>query len=416
MRWSFCKNHGRVEGGASAAAFSAALAVLAVGCSADSSGDARGETSRAPTTDLLAGSKNTAGAAPGAPGAGLGAAPAGPSVDAMAGPGSACPKGTANVSPVTPNVWLVIDGSTSMNEDLGGNTRWNALRSALMDPDGVVAQLQHTVAFGMVLYSGPLAPICDGFSYLDDSCGCFTGFEDACCEETCGFVLPPIDYCMAQLAVVDPAIGNHAAIDMQYPAAPVGGWTPTDRALEHVVSQLPAPGTSDPKHPIYALLATDGAPNDVCAEGGGGFGVQPEVMQRVVQTVTDGVQKSMQAFVVSLAGDDADLQTHLEQVAEIGKPGQKPFVPGNKQELIDSLRQIVSGATCQVALDGTVTAGHECDGVVQLNGAALPCSADNGWWLADARTVQLTGDACASFLSTDSVVNAEFSCSVFIPD
>jgi hypothetical protein len=173
----------------------------------------------------------------------------------------------------------------------------------------------------------------------------------------------------------------------------------------------------DPKNPIYTLLATDGAPNDVCADSGnGGFGEQPEVMQRVIQSTTNGVQLGMQTFVVSLAGDDMKLQAHLEQVAEIGKPGQIPFVPDNKQELIDALRQIVGGASCQVALDGMVMAGRECEGTVQVNGTPLACGADSGWRLSDPRTVQITGDACISFLSTDSVVNAEFPCSVFIPD
>jgi hypothetical protein len=67
-----------------------------------------------------------------------------------------CAQGDANTSPVTPTVWLVLDGSGSMNEDFGGNgqSRWEALRAALMDPGGVVETLQHSVRFGMVLYSG----------------------------------------------------------------------------------------------------------------------------------------------------------------------------------------------------------------------------------------------------------------------
>lgn len=344
---------------------------------------------------------------------------AAPGPAGAAGGGAAgCPMGRANAAPVTPTVWLVIDGSTSMNDDLGGTTRWNALRSALMDPDGLVAQLQSAVHFGMVLYSGQFPVECDPSEHVNRACGCFRGFEDACCTEACGYMPPTMDYCMGQLALVPPAVNNHAAISMAYPPEPVGGWTPTDRALAHVVSQLPPGGATDPKHPIYTLLATDGAPNDWCLDdGGGAFGrPQPAVLQRVIDNVTAGVMQGMQMFVISLAGDDAELRAHLEQAAQIGKPGQTPYEPANKQQLIDALRQIVGGATCQVSLDGTVTAGRECEGTVQLNGMPLPCGSPDGWQLLDPRTVQINGAACAAFLGAPSEVTADFPCNVFAPD
>jgi hypothetical protein len=132
--------------------------------------------------------------------------------------------------------------------------------------------------------------------------------------------------------------------------------------------------------------------------------------------VTTGVQKGMHMFVISLAGDDPELSAHLDQVANIGSPGQKPFVPAGKDELVAALQQIIGGATCQVELNGTVAMGQECSGEVQLNGTALPCNGPDGWRMANDRTVQLQGAACSSFVGVASQVRAAFPCSVFRPD
>jgi hypothetical protein len=348
-------------------------------------------------------------------------------VAGAAAPVKICAEGISNTSPVTPTIWLVIDGSGSMADEFGGSTRWESLRSALMAPDGVVSGLQQNVRFGMVIYSGgeQMVPACTG-GVVNFACGCYTGAEDACCTAACGGTPPvPVGMC-ADLVVVAPAISNFMTLDTAYPAHEIGGWTPTDRALEHVVTQLPV--LNDPslpdlkKDPIYVILATDGAPNDQCGGmglgggGGGAAGFQPVVAQRVVDSVTAGVQKGMHMFVISLAGDDPELSAHLDQVANIGSPGQKPFVPAGKDELVAALQQIIGGATCQVELNGTVAAGQECSGEVQLNGTALPCNGPDGWSMVNERTVQLQGTACSSFVAVASQVHAAFPCSVFRPD
>ena len=62
-----------------------------------------------------------------------------------AGPASAegaCAEGSANATPITPTIWLVVDGSSSMETDFEpGVSRWDALRATLMGPAGVVASL-----------------------------------------------------------------------------------------------------------------------------------------------------------------------------------------------------------------------------------------------------------------------------------
>jgi hypothetical protein len=303
-----------------------------------------------------------------------------------------CAEGMQNTSPVTPNVWLIIDGSTSMEEIFDGPTRWQALRSALMDPGGLVQTLEATVRFGMVIYSGPM-----------------NGGGAANC---------------ANLVTAPPMLDNYANLSAMYPAVQIGGWTPTDRAIEQVVATQPVTNMQvldETLDPTYVILATDGAPNDNCDGGGLGGGqgpsaFDPVVAQRVLDATTQGVAAGMKMFVISLAGMDQTLGQHLAEVAMIGSPGVPPFAPATRDELVGTLREIINQATCQVALNGTVRAGQECSGEVTLNGWTIDCNDPNGWSMANERTVQLTGTACDQFLGGPSSVRAVFPCGVFIPD
>jgi hypothetical protein len=400
-------------------------ALTGIGCSGDASADPR--LPRPSSGALIPGSAQPSPGADSTTGVPRSPSALGGLAGADGSGEKICAEGISNTSPITPTVWLVIDGSGSMADEFGGSTRWESLRSALMDPDGVVSTLQQFVRFGMVIYSGAEQQVmaCNAPAMVNFVCGCYTGAEAACCTAACGGTPPPAPMC-AELVVVDPLVSNFTALDAAYPAHEIGGWTPTDRALEHVVTALPVlngPVTPDQKKdPIYVILATDGAPNDQCdggangGAGGGSSGFQPHVAQRVVDTTTAGVQKGMNMFVISLAGNDPELRTHLDQVANIGQPGQKPFEPATKDELVAALQQIIGGATCQIDLNGAVVAGQECSGKVQLNGVELPCDQADGYRLVDERTVQLQGSACTNFLGVASQVYAAFPCSVFRPD
>lgn len=364
-----------------------------------------------------------------------------------AGSSNTCAKGRATTLPVTPTVWLVVDGSGSMGQDFADTSRWEALRTALMAPGGVVATLETAVRFGLVIYNGPDdfnigggggrpgrgggGSICFAPERINPSCLCISGFEPFCCEASCGAPDPmsmPMpsptpadpattpDQC-ANVMVVNPALSNYAAINSAYPQEEVGGSTPTHRALERIVSTLPVTNSAVPDDmtgPTYVILATDGAPNDRCS-GGFGASFEPEAAKAVVDVVTGGVKMGMRMFVISLAGDDTELRTHLQEVANIGSPGQEPFEPASKDELVTSLRNIIGGATCQVALEGKVMEGAECSGQVALNGQQLTCNNANGWKLVNDHTIQLTGTACDNFLGSQSAIEATFPCNVFVP-
>jgi hypothetical protein len=302
----------------------------------------------------------------------------------VGGPSDTCAQGMATATPVTPNVWLVLDGSSSMREPFGATgTRWQTLRSTLMDPGGIVDSLQSVVRFGMVIYSGADA---------------FAGGAEC-----------------TKLVTVEPALDNYATLMAQYPADPIGTGTPTHKAIEHVVDNLPVLNEQvlDMNiDPTFVVLATDGAPNDSC--GGGGFGVGAEPM--VLDIVTRGTTQGMNMFVISLAGGDMALQSHLNDVAAATRTMTPPFVPETRDSLVETFRMIVGSATCRVELDGTVAAGKECQGEVRLSGAPQACNDPNGWQLENERTVQLNGAACETFLSTESMVVAQFPCELFTPD
>lgn len=258
-----------------------------------------------------------------------------------------------------------------------------------MDPGGVVESLQAVAKFGMVIYAGNARG------------GAMGAMGNEC----------------VQLVTVQPELNNHAALLAQYPTEPIGSGTPTDKALDHVVTTLPVTnemvGPDQMASPIYVVLATDGSPNDMCGGGGfGGFGGNP-VEQRVIDVTTKGTDAGMRMFVISLAGDDMMLQSHLEQVAAATESKMPPFVPSTQQELVQTFLNIVGHASCQIDLNGKVETGKECMGEVTLNGTKLECASDNGWRLLDPDTFSLTGSACESFTKQASTVFASFPCEIF---
>lgn len=295
-----------------------------------------------------------------------------------------CASGMQSTSPVTPTVWLVVDASTSMNNDFEDTgSRWDALRSTLMDKGGVLDSLQAKVRFGLVVYAGG-----------------------------------DINNCV-QLITVQPALNNLAALTAQYPMNPIAPGTPTDKALDHVVKNLPVLNTGvldATSGPVYVVLATDGQPNDNC--GGGGFWQSGDgsVEQRVVDVTEEGTRSGMQMFVISLAGSDMRLQSHLESVAAATASKTPPFAPSTRGDLITAFEKVIGSASCLVSLNGKVEKGKECAGNVQLNSTMLGCNQADGWKLFDPSTVQLTGSACDTFLQQQSMVVANFPCEVFSPN
>lgn len=345
-----------------------------------------------------------------------------------------CASAVVQTNKNMPTVVFVIDGSGSMCAPFGETTtRWQSLRTALLDPmKGLIYRLQNAVSFGVTLYDGTIDPMLS----LDAN----SLVQNPPCALIYGTIGGKnMGMCPQLKEAMPPKLNNAAAIDQVYPMVELGGSTPTDRVAAHVIDALIAgqvpPRPDDPAPTkTYVILATDGAPNDICVNGQGGDGSAQR--QGVIAAVDRGAKAGITTWVISLAAGDAVLQAHLDEVAKHGDPGNpaaKTFSPTNPDELIMTLAVLLGGAVgCNVALNGSVTVGQECLGTVEQNGAALPCCQDvggavscgtssssspNGWRLSDPHSIELLGDACAQFLlGSGSVLSARFPCRVFTPD
>jgi hypothetical protein len=310
-----------------------------------------------------------------------------------------CARQDVSTMRVTPTIWLVLDGSGSMDDPLSGmagdKSRFDSLKEALMDPmTGIVKTLENDVSWGYIMYDGP------GGSPTRADGGAFSSGPAMTCP---------------RIVSVEPKLGNYNDIAAMYPPDPLGGSTPTDKAMAAVVQHIPMGATPqlDTKvNPTIAVLATDGAPNNLC-EGGNPF---EDVRPAVLDQVTKLAQANIKTYVISLAGEDQMLTQHLTDVARVGMSGKPPFIPMNKDQLVQTFKDIIGPPTaCDIVLTGKVKMGSECKGVLQINGAALPCNDPNGWMLKDESTIEIMGTACDMYKADHSaVLHADFPCDVIM--
>ncbi|HET8938240.1 MAG TPA: VWA domain-containing protein [Polyangiales bacterium] len=360
-----------------------------------------------------------------------------------------CASAVVQAAKTPPIVVFVVDGSGSMCAPYGsGGTRWQALRGALLEPsNGLIYRLQNQVKFGSLLYDGTVdlalallgggGPPGAGGPIGPGGPGGGGNAQNPPCALAAA--MNKMSGMCPQLLYTPAEINNAMAIDMAYPPLELGGSTPTDRAMKQVMDSLiPMVGVMGPddKKPseIYVILATDGAPNDICVGGVGGDGAPQRA--GVISEVTRGADEGVTTWVISLA-DDPSLQAHLDEVARAGAPkdpAAHTFNPASPDELVQTLAQLLGGAVgCNIALNGRVTVGQECLGTVLQNGMPVPCcqadaagawkcnnaptTTPNGWRLTDPGSIELLGDSCTQFLlGSADLVNAEFPCEIFSPN
>jgi hypothetical protein len=268
-----------------------------------------------------------------------------------------CADVQVQVEPITPTLVLLVDQSGSMTEDFAGQPRWDAMYETLMDPgDGVVANLQSTVRFGLTLYSS------------------VDGFEGGEC---------PL------LTTVEPALDNLGPIDAVFgPADPIDE-TPTGESLAAVAQALAAFEADGPKG---IVLATDGEP-DTCDVP------NPQEGQQVsLDAAAQAFDLGLTTFIISVGNEvGAD---HLQEMANVGvgkdpdDPMPAPYYQAlDAQQLVDAFEEIIgSFVSCDLLIDGIVDLEQACDGTVFLDGMPLECGTD--YELPDASTLRLLGQAC----------------------
>jgi hypothetical protein len=279
---------------------------------------------------------------------------------------------------VIPTVWFVVDGSGSMLESLSptdSSSRWDALRSALLDEQtGVLRDVASQARVGLLMFDGPLLGV--------------EPTTPAGQAATC-----------PRLVAVDPELDNFAALEGAYTPDPLGGSTPTDKALDALLERVDAPA--------MVILATDGEPNDFCSD-------QPvlDVRERVLDDAKKLAAAGHELYVISLAGDDAALTQHLADVAAASGTGKPVFTPQNAEELGGTIRELTTFQSfCEIELAEPLTRRNSRRVSVALNGQALERNDPNGWRLRGPTTIEITGEACES-ASRDAQANIhiEYPC------
>jgi hypothetical protein len=239
-----------------------------------------------------------------------------------------------------PVVVFVVDGSGSMCAPFGNATRWTALRTALVDKtQGLIYKLQDRGDFGVLIYDG-------GIDFMVASMATNASPSPMCAGTAT--LRRAMNTMCPQLVEVTPGRGKAGAIDTAFPQMELGGSTPTDKAMNYEIDKLIAardPNADPTLHPQFIILATDGAPNDICAGGMGGDGTAQQTA--VIAAVDRAVAAGITTFVISMAGGDMMLETHLAVVAQHGDPGNPgahSFSPMNSQDLVMTLSTLLGSA------------------------------------------------------------------------
>jgi hypothetical protein len=278
------------------------------------------------------------------------------------------------------------------------------------------------------------------------------------------------------ISQLPPKMNNYADIKTFYDALPfppdslASGQkfeTPTRKSLDLVGAALladPAPGKK------YILLVTDGQPdycddgNTLCAPDSVIAGLQALRAQGIT-TLVMGIQSAafdlppttLKAFATAGAGEatvaplranDVNTLAIYDQCSgspgwtadrvSAGKPDTRgvtlgdysatsgpsaPYTPSvsDSTALVTQLGAALSSTkSCSIELTSVYGKATEVDtgkvnlATIQVNGAAVPYNASNGWSLPLAGVVQLNGTACTAFRAPTGRVSLDFPCDALI--
>lgn len=325
--------------------------------------------------------------------------------------GSICADVTVQVTPVTPNVTVIVDRSGSMIAGFPSNgdpNRWDAVKSALIDPStGLITNLESQVRFGLVMYTAT----------SDDNDDNNDGQNEITSPDCPWLEINPGE-------IVDPDLNNYNAIRTVYEPAgfPGNGDTPTGDSVDRVIDRVIGQSDPDPNPNIF-IIATDGLP-DRCEDPDpnttrGRRLAEGEAITAVERAFGEGIRTFM-IWVGDLGSDN--VRDHVQEMANAGvgssstDPDAPFYVAGDDSGLRTALTTIVNGElSCDVALNGRLSVEKACTGTVRLNGNTLTCMDANGWDVVDETTIRLQGTACDEFkTTTNASLEASFPCDTVI--
>jgi hypothetical protein len=288
------------------------------------------------------------------------------------GGGSNCMAVALTVTPVTPAIQLMVDGSGSMGETIGGTVKYNAVANALVDStNGLVTKLQGKAAFGAAVYTSEQCP-----------------------------KLYPSACALNNAAGVTTAIDNGGNANHNY--------NPAVEAITSVVGTLAA-GTG--KHKTI-VLATDGVPNQCNSNAG-------DRTDEAVAEVTTAFGEGIGFYIIGLG--NVGSTAYLQKMANAGvgaTPGTNAtYWDANNQADVTAAYQAILDKVldCELSVDGTIDMAQASTGTVKSNGMTLAFTTD--WIALDAHTIQLVGAACTAYKAalTAPEITATFACGATKP-
>ncbi|MGE0401937.1 MAG: VWA domain-containing protein [Kofleriaceae bacterium] len=284
------------------------------------------------------------------------------------GPDMNCPAVNFTPMPATPSILLVLDRSGSMDTDLGGVSRYDAMRAALTGTTGVVQTLQAKAYFGAGLYG-----------------------------------------CGAATTLINPvprALNNASAIDMYLNNNSPAGNTPTAEALTEaraLFAATPPPAGSPP----VIVLATDGEPNSC----NGGLS-QAQANANSVAAAAAAYAAGIPVYVLAMNQNSQHFQdvANAGQGWQTGQPNITYYPTTNAADLAAAFQTIINGViSCDLSLTATIDDGQAMNGVVVVNGVTLTYGVD--WILVNGDTIRVQGGACQQLKNTmNPMVSATFPC------
>jgi hypothetical protein len=303
--------------------------------------------------------------------------------------GDACADVEFATTKIVPTVVLLIDRSASMSEeDLDaanpGVTRWDALKTGLLDPAGAIASLQDQVRLGVVFYAG--------------------GARGGAC--------PVLDQGGEPPVLMPPRTGLLPDLTTYFQPLDTLPDTPTGESVAATAAELAAFTEPGPK---FIVLATDGEP-DLCDDR-----QEPSGRDQSLAEVTAAYAAGITTFVISVGADVAE--EHLAEIANAGQgfpPTDMPATPRfvlvtTQQALVDAFAQVINGArSCTLTLNGEIDPDLSDKGEVLLDGMPVPMSDTNGGRIVDGSTLELVGAACDAIQSGDHTLSASFPCEAII--
>jgi hypothetical protein len=274
---------------------------------------------------------------------------------------------------------LLVDQSSSMEEDFDNTDRWNAVQNALTTPTtGVVAQLETAVRFGLTLFTS------------------FNGSDGGTC---------PV------LTTVAPGLNNHLEIREQWLDEDPEDETPTGESLAAVTASLLADPDPGPK---VIVLATDGEP-DTCAQANPNEG-----QALAVAAAEDAFAAGIRTFIISV-GDNVGAN-HLQDMANAGAgvgagdPDATYYVPDDQDAMVEAFESIINGVRqCTFTLDTPILPGWESAGTVTINGVEIPYDDPDGWRINTPTEIELLGSSCEAVQAGEVEIAIEFSCEAIDP-